>query len=247
MGTGGNDQLPFTATGNSMLALNYKTTNPEGELVWFVQFSPQGPGTSRQFEDVSDCHLMKICGKHLLLVGEKNGTYHALKPKNGERVWDIILTEHTPFGSFYGGPNSSGAADKSAVYVSSIFSPNGNMIDNTAAFDPQQVSTAIFAIRARDGKILWRNNFPGATFGGLTLANNLLVHTDTAGIFRILNKKTGAVLFTFANQQSSQQMFNALLGGTTVYKDKVYVPFGTGVGFSHPPFGPGGIIAFKNK
>ena len=106
MGTGGNDELPFTDDGNALLALNYHTKNPAGEIVWFVQFSPQGPGTIKQFWDVSDCHLMNICDYPLVLCGEKNGTYHALKPKNGERVWDIRIDR----------PHSSGESLRGCQY-----------------------------------------------------------------------------------------------------------------------------------
>ena len=65
--------------------------------------------------------------------------------------------------------------------------------------------------------------------------------------FAVLNKKNGRELFAFENKQSSQQMYNALLSGVTIYKDKIFLPFGTGVGFLNQPYGPGGIIAFKNN
>jgi polyvinyl alcohol dehydrogenase (cytochrome) len=92
-------------------------------------------------------------GRPLIVVGQKSGFVHALDPDNGGR---IVWSTRVGKGGVLGGVQWGTATDGAAVYagVSDVVFVEGGGLDST-------VGGGIVALRARDGKILWKTPAPG--------------------------------------------------------------------------------------
>jgi outer membrane protein assembly factor BamB len=230
-GTGNNWMSPITPIADSLLALNAST----GEIAWHIQYTnddiagipnPCSPtGVSGKNWDLGMAAILVTYTNddkkiNAAIVGSKSGMLHAVNRKTGDRLWDIVLTNPNPDGSGFGGVNTSGCSDGEVVYVPSHYSSDGLPLE--ASFSASShMATGIFAIRARDGAILWRIDVPGMTVGPLTVANEVLYHTSFDGILRAINAKNGQVLFEFTAPIGTH-----FSGGTSVHNGKVYVPTG---------------------
>ena len=126
-------------------------------------------------------------------------------------------------------------------------------------FLPVNCATGIFAIQGKDGHILWRKDFPGCTLSPLTYANGMIFFQTTfvadivngnvansRTILRVLNAENGKTLFEFSyapNSDPTDLDGNDSFGGVTIYKNKLYMPYGTAVNTDEI----GGILAFSLK
>lgn len=294
IGTGQNFSPPFpalpplvgTQLSDSILALNYRTTNPSGELVWFNQFTnndvdiPLGPPalgspftvSMHQYDwDVSGGpYLLRVCinreTKDIAVIGDKSGKIYAVDRNNGQLVWKNILTAPPPTGylatgptyplpssnvtfpvnaSNNGGVNGYGCTDGKFVYIASTFSATGAPIPSSyglrnvgATVPPDQIiaETSIFSVRAGDGKIMWRVNVVGMSLGGMAYANGVVyiiiilgnapAPNNAGANFYALDASSGKILYNYIYSPDSIVRRNGSFGAVTVYKGKVYVPFG---------------------
>lgn len=263
IGTGENFALPITPLSDSLLALNYRTTNPNGELVWHYQYTNDDVAVCVGCPDTCVCNVTKDwdadggpillvianskgCEKDIVVVGTKQGNVYAHKRSNGKLLWTAVLTNPNPQPSYEGGVNTFGCSDGEVIYMPSMYSLNGLPISSSSsevsAMGAELIATGIFAIRASDGKILWRKDFGGATFGALTVANGVLYHvagfgslakspvttpTTTVGaILRALDTRNGDVLFEYVNKITDSPQDNVSVSGVAVVKNSVYFPWG---------------------
>ena len=83
--------------------MNYRTTNPQGELVWFHQFTSDDVGTTKDWD--ADCgpFLVTIKDRKAVIVGTKEGKLYALDRALGTLIWKSVLTNPNPTGSVLGG------------------------------------------------------------------------------------------------------------------------------------------------
>lgn len=248
VGTGNNWEGPVTPIADSLLALSAST----GVIDWHVQFTnddiggvpnPCSPtGVSGKNWDVLMAPILltsKAAHGHsidIAIVGQKSGTLHAVNRGSGVPLWNTVLTNPNPDGSGFGGVNTSGCSDGKVVYVSSHYSTDG--LPLPASFTASaQMATGIFAVKAKNGRILWRVDVPGMTVGPVTIANGILYHTAYDGVLRAFNAKNGKVLFEYS---SADTLSLHLSGGTTVHNGRVYLPLG-----NLQDFTPGKLVVFK--
>lgn len=248
IGTGNNWKAPVTPIADSLLSLDAST----GAIDWHLQFTdddiagipnPCSPtGVSGKNWDVLMSPILlthKVSSSHcidIVVVGQKSGMLHAVNRADGTCLWNTVLTNPNPDGSGFGGVNTSGCSDGDVVYVPSHYSTDG--LPLAASFsETSHIATGIFAVRVRDGHILWRADVPGMTVGPLTVANDILYHTAYDGVLRAFDAKNGKVLFEYSD---SDTLTLHLSGGTTVHKDRVYLPTGNAQTFT-----PGKLVVFK--
>ena len=91
IGTGQSYEGPASALSDSLLALNYRTTNPQGELVWFHQFTSDDVGTTKDWD--ADCgpFLVTIKDRKAVIVGTKEGKLYALDRALGTLIGRAYL------------------------------------------------------------------------------------------------------------------------------------------------------------
>lgn len=273
IGTGQNYDLPVTPIADSLVVLNYRTTNPNGQYVWNYQFtnndvgsnnfctsgSPSGctgyPGSSGPVKNWDvDGGPFLLCSKdcnginhNVVVVASKEGKIYSLDRDTHQLLWTTVLTIPNPTGSIVGGVNATGSTDGDVVYITSFYSNNGFPFISQTDIAVNHAGTGVFAIRASDGKMMWRKDFTGATYAALTLANGLLYFVssnssldntpavDAGGILRVMDVRDGSVLYTrVANDVLNPQLAqNIAYYGALVYKGAVYQTFGAA--------SPGGI------
>ena len=244
IGTGQNYAAPVTPISDSLIALDYRNG---GNLVWYHQFTNNDVGAY----PTNDCYysrgpikdwdadggpiilsLNTPCGNQpIVVVGDKKGNLYALERLTGTLLWTTVLTNPNPSGSFHGGVNSLGCTDGEVVYYPAIYTTDGLTI---ADFLGSNVATALFAVRAADGHILWRRDFMnGGTFGPVTYANGVVYYVSKgflpgqASTFYAFNSKNGQTLFELQNEVAGTP--ETSLGGVTIYKGMAYYGFTPGI------------------
>jgi polyvinyl alcohol dehydrogenase (cytochrome) len=245
VGIGNNKTPPITPIADSLIALKAAT----GTIEWHVQFTnddiggvpnPCSPvGRTGKDWDVGMAPIL-LASKNsdgslvdIAVVGQKSGALHAVNRKTGEELWNTVLTNPNPDGSGPQGVNTSGCSDGKVVYVTSHYSTDGFPLEDNFLTATKHMATGIFAVRVKDGALLWRVDVPGLSVGPLTVANNVLYHASFDGILRAFDVVEGTILFEFSNSDTTTKH---LSGGTTVHNGMVYLPTGT--------FGiPGQVIA----
>jgi polyvinyl alcohol dehydrogenase (cytochrome) len=270
IGTGQSNVPPASPLTDSLLALNYRTTNPEGELVWHYQFTSDDAGkwppgdcfysdsTVKDWDASCGPFLLEVeHGKRhalrkIVIIGTKEGNLYALDRKKGTLIWKTVVTNPPPTGSLNSGFQGFACSDGKNIYGSAIYILTGLPI-----FSPTTIASAIVAIRGSDGQLLWRQDINGGTFNAMTFSNGV-VYQNTVGEknppgdasapnigakLRAFSAKDGKVLFEHDNVVSSDPNFNRSLGATTVYKNKLYFSFGAASGGI--TVGPSGIQAFE--
>ena len=170
IGTGQSYEAPASTLSDSLLALNYRTTNPEGELVWFHQFTSDDVGSTKDWDADSGPFLVTIKDRKAVIVGTKEGKLYALDRALGTVIWQSVLTNPNPTGSVFGGLNSFACTDGETIYCPAIYSQTGLPLTGSASAP----ASAIIAIRVCDGATLWREDVNGGTFAALTLANGVV-------------------------------------------------------------------------
>jgi len=209
---------------------------------------------------VKDIHLMKVGARDVVVAGTQAGAYFALDRDSGSEIlWSRQLTG-PDIDTFIGGMNE-GATDGQAVFGASQYVIPGPDTTVTTMLGSTEVTittldanpiegaaTAVFRLRAKDGRQIWRRDFPGAmgTFAGtgtLALANGVLYFTNLGGKLTALDAENGTTLFELGVNQGSPES-KQLLGGVTVNNGRVYLPFGAGQEFFvfAEPFGPSGLL-----
>lgn len=276
VGTGQNLAAPVTPIADSLLVLNYRTTNPNGEYVWHHQFTSDDVGNNNFCTSGSPSGCTAYSGaqsfykdwdlpggpfllcvkncdgttRNVVVIGSKQGNIYGLDRDTHALLWTTVLTNPNPTGSSEGGVNSMGATDGDVVYVTSIYSIDGfPFLSTNSSSGVAKSATAVFAVRVADGKILWRKDFPGATFAALTVANGLLYFQDSnsslpsaptvdvGAVLRIMDVRDGSVLYTRAASGFPDTnyinfgfnpviVFNFSFNPVLVYKGAVYQPFG---------------------
>lgn len=210
-------------------------------------------------------HNGKSKYKKIVVIGSKEGNLYAHKRKNGKLLWKTVLTNPNPVPSGVGGINTFGCAnpETNTLYYPSIYSTDGQTLNQYGTpyftFLPVNCATGIFAIQGKDGHILWRKDFPGCTLSPLTYSNGMIFFQTTfvadivngnvansRTILRVLNAENGKTLFEFSyapNSDPTDLDGNDSFGGVTIYKNKLYMPYGTAVNTDEI----GGILAFSLK
>lgn len=244
VGTGQNYEGPGTPISDSLIALDYRHG---GKLVWYHQFTsgdigiyPPGDCSYSGFPikdwdadggpillSIKDCDD----AKSIAIVGDKKGSLYALDRLTGTLLWTTVLTNPNPTGSENAGVNSLGCTDGEVVYYPSIYSTDGLPNINL----PTNGATAIFAVRASDGHILWRKDFTDNTLGALTYANGVVYYVNggvqgtpnEASTFYALNSKTGDTLFSFQNDVAGAGIPS--VGNVVIYKGMAYYGFYSGL------------------
>jgi polyvinyl alcohol dehydrogenase (cytochrome) len=244
----------------SLFCLNYRTKNPNGELVWKHQFTPNGV-FSKEFPfgldfDVGQVpNLFTIKQGHdkserdVVGVSDKSAHYYVLDRDTGELIWSQALIPAGQTPGIAGSP--TGCISDSLIYVPANYDPDnlltGPIILNP--FDDGNLQTilrgltvdyrnTITALRQKDGKIVWQRTFTGAIFGSISFANGVVYVPFFDGHLRALDGESGHVLFTFRTPLASIIPINIPLNtNVAISNGRLFV----GGGFN---FLPGGIFAF---
>ncbi len=246
IGTQSAFEMPAGPLSAALIALNYKTNNPNGELVWKYQFAtdaifslsfPNGnnvnvAGNPNLFS-IEDHHGHK---RHLVGVAATSGVYAALDRKTGELIWTRkLIPDNVPASLVISNPSAAFADD--VLYTAGYYDPNnlfpGPVFIASTMGDPTAIKQGIIAvtsgmksrvqaIKAKNGKVVWQKDFDGVGAGApITHANGVVYFDSANGILRAMRAKDGKVLKTFETPT-----FSAL--GLTFR-----VPFNSGVSISH--------------
>jgi polyvinyl alcohol dehydrogenase (cytochrome) len=209
VGTGNSYYSPASPHSDSLIALDYRTGKP----LWSHQFtkddnftsgSPMGPDS-----DVGAApNLFTIGGRDLVGVGDKGGTYHVLDRETGDLVWEEKLTGGTPLGGII----APAAYANGVVYVMS---------------NKNYRSTDVVALDAGSGRGLWRQNFPGVTFGAPAITGDVLFTGTTSPT---ASASAGAKLYALSVADGSTLWSDELMperaAGIAVYGDMLFTGFG---------------------
>lgn len=174
IGSGNSYYAPASRYSDSLLALDYSTTDPKGKLVWskqftandnYTQMSPNGP----DYDVGAAPTVFSVGGKDYVGVGDKGGSFYVLErdfkaDANGFNtiVWQKKLSR----GGTAGGVMAPAAFRDGVLFVAS----NDN-----------QRSTILSALDAATGEPKWGPvNLPFITYGNILLTKDaLLLGTST--------------------------------------------------------------------
>jgi outer membrane protein assembly factor BamB len=216
IGTGNSYYSPASPYSDSLLALNYMTTNPKGELVWSRQFtmndnftsgSPLGPDA-----DVGATpNLYTLDGKDYVAVGDKGGRFYIMDRETG----DLISTTRAGNGSSTGGVMAPAAYGDGALYQAA----------NATG------TTVVQRINAKTGEAEWsRSLLGGVCFSAPLLLKDVLLVGTNAGFpsarrspaeIVALDRETGALVPGWSLSVPHQRG-----GGLAIYHNTLIIPFG---------------------
>jgi outer membrane protein assembly factor BamB len=202
-----------------LLCLNYLTDKRDGEKVWSHQFDDKGVWSSQNKEGnywgVKGMPLIfKGGSKRWVGISDNQYIFHAFDRKTGDLAWSVSLL---PEGEKAFSIGASGAAyDGNVIYtaanslsnssfsIQSFIKPltkekEANLLDALT----RQVKSTITALKAKTGSILWQKSFDSAVLGTPSVANNLVFVGFFNGYFRVLEAKTGKMLFEFRTGPTS--------------------------------------------
>jgi polyvinyl alcohol dehydrogenase (cytochrome) len=227
--------LAFIGTGQSysgeagplsdaVVAIDYRT----GEIRWHHQYtpgdeysvaSPTGPD-----HDVGAApNLFEIEGRAVVGAGDKGGTYKVFDRADGEVVWERKLVDGSPLGGI----------EETTAYADGVVYLVGNTsIEATSRADAVPASATAFALDAASGDILWQTDMEEGGFGGVSVANGMMLFTTHEGTLHVLDTTDGSALHTVAVGDRSAS-------GPVVVDGVVYV----GHGWDWARTVPGGLVA----
>jgi hypothetical protein len=216
IGTGNSYYSPASPYSDSILALDYTTTEPKGRLVWSRQFtkddnftsgSPRGP----DYDVGATPNLYSLEGKDYVAVGDKGGHFYIMDRQTGE----LLSTTAAGTGSSTGGVMAPAAYGDGALYQAANRSG----------------TTVVQRINAATGKSEWSVDLPGGvSFGApLLLKDVLLLGTNSAfpgsranpGTLVALDRATGERVADFSISIPNQRG-----GGISVYHNTLFIPYG---------------------
>lgn len=247
VGTGQNYQAtpPYSPFTNSILALRYDTTNPNGSLVWHRQFSfgdifnITSTGSVTNFDVLATpivANVKKRCSKHrfsklqLLLVADMRGIAYGLDRETGEIRWSTVLMRMDMVNSIKTF-NGHHAYAKGIFYVAGMRPLNDNQPINPFLLGATDSETDLFALDASSGKVIWKSEkIPGGTVVGLAVANGILYLSTSIGRISAFNAKNGNYLFLTQLSEPNIQD-NIIATSLTVAEGTLF--FATG--FGAPP------------
>lgn len=216
IGAGNSYYSPASIYSDSILALDYMTTEPKGKLVWSRQFtkndnftsgSPLGPDS-----DVGATpNLYTLDGKDYVSVGDKGGRFYIMDRETGE----LLSTTPAGSGSATGGVMAPAAYDDGALYQ--------------AANDTG--TTVVQRIDARTGESMWRRVLlSGVCFSAPLLLKDVLLVGTNAGFPSARGSPSQIVAL---DRETGQQVPGWSLslphqrgGGIAIYHNTLIVPFG---------------------
>lgn len=220
IGTGNTYEEPASPRSDAIVSIDYET----GELAWVRQFTegdvytllmsePQGPDA-----DIGAApNLFSIDDIDVVGAGDKAGAYAVLERDTGEVVWMTQLTE----GSHLGGVMVAAAYDGERIYVASNRWPAGFDTETVFIpnFDDPDNTSAVFALDARNGRIVWQVEMPHPTLGGMAVAGGVLYTGTSDGTVRALATDDGRTLW-------SDVAGSALGSGQSVVGGRLFVSHG---------------------
>ncbi len=222
IGTGNNYQPPYSEYSDAMLALDYET----GRLAWSRQFTEndaytiygaQGP----DYDIGSSANLFSIDGEDVVGIGVKSGVYFALDRESGQIRWRTNVT----VGSVLGGIISASAYADGLIFV--------------ASNEFVASRTAVVAIDARNGEIVWRESMSNLTYGSVAHANGVVYVGSTAGSISAFDALSGAVLWVDRTPNNQP-----IAGSPTVANGRLLVPWGYQWTLREGNSGSGGLTVY---
>ncbi len=203
----------------SLICLNYRTDKRDGEKVWSYSFEEQGIWNGQtaggSYWGLKGIPLIfKGDGRRLVGVCDNQYTFHAFDRETGHLLWTAPLL---PEGETAFPLGSLGVAyDEKTLYAASnslvdpsfstqVFSLPLTQEKEIALLNTlnHEVKSTISAFKAKSGSILWQNRFESAILGTPAVANKLVFAAFFNGYFRVLEAKSGKVLFEFQSGPAS--------------------------------------------
>jgi len=210
IGTGQAYNKPADPKSDSLIAIDYTT----GEIVWHQQYTKDDSYTlatnaGPDFDIGAAPNLFEADGRKLVGAGDKGGSYRAFDRETGKVAWVRPLVA----GTVLGGVEETTAYADGVIYA----------IGNTQVAGGRSIAVPIkataFAIDAATGKIKWRTDLDSGGFGGVSIANGLMLFTTHEGNLRIMRAEDGKLL-------RSIMLGDGSASGPVVSDGTVYVGFG---------------------
>lgn len=210
IGTGQAYNKPADPKSDSLVAIDY--TN--GEIVWHQQYTKDDSYTlatsaGPDFDIGAAPNLFEIDGRKVVGAGDKGGTYRTFDRETGEQVWVRPLVA----GTVLGGVEETTAYADGVIYA----------VGNTAVAGGRSIAVPIkataFAVDAATGEIAWQTELDSGGFGGVSIANGLMLFTTHEGKLRIVRAEDGELL-------RSIELGDGAAGGPVVADGTIYVGYG---------------------
>ncbi|WP_394823566.1 PQQ-binding-like beta-propeller repeat protein [Pendulispora albinea] len=156
-------------------------------------------------------------------AGQKNGTYWALDACTGRIVWSASVAPGGPLGGIMWG---AATADQRIFIAATNFDGRPHSLPNGTTI----TSGSYAALDAATGRILWQIADPsgGMGMGAVSTANGVVYAGSTSGHMYAFDARTGAVLFDFLGEGTSNA--GPAISNGTVYWGNGYtnIPLGLG-------------------
>jgi outer membrane protein assembly factor BamB len=221
IGTGNSYYSPASPYSDSLLALNYMTTKPEGELVWHQQFTkddnftagmPIGPDS-----DVGATpNLFSFDGKDYVAVGDKGGWVYVLDRESGQTAFPRVAA---------GSGAGTGTSTRVGVIAPAAYADG--VLYVTANYSG---ATRVLAIDIASGMTKWSAmDQSGVSFGAPLLLKDVLLIGTTNGSPSSMSR--GSELHAFRRADGSTIAWrlpikNQRGGGISIYRNTLFVPYG---------------------
>lgn len=229
IGTGQNydNSAPLSPYADSLLALNTQT----GKLIWSKQFTPGDvysiavPG-----QDLDVLTTPVVAGPYVV-VADKKGHVYILKKCCGNLVKNLDLVPVFPSVGGLKGFNSTGAYQDGVYYIAGNVPKPPSPAIGPEFLGATTALTNIFAINVATGKVLWTiQGLEGAAVAAMSATRNFVFYGTTAGVFVIINAKTGAIVYQ-TRLLNSDLTQNIITVAPTVAGKYLYFT----AGFNTPP------------
>jgi polyvinyl alcohol dehydrogenase (cytochrome) len=190
IGTGQAYEAPAGPLTDALVALDLDT----GAVVWSRQFTIDDVFTlwndsGPDFDIGATPNLFTAGGRDLVAVGDKGGVIAAMDAETGETVWGPVRLSD---GSEVGGVMGSAAYADGVLYAVSHEFRGGGSID---APSPKDVHWVV-ALDAATGDVVWREQRPFPTVGGVMTVNGLVFNMSSDGTIYALDARDGRELWS---------------------------------------------------
>ncbi|MFT3695093.1 MAG: PQQ-binding-like beta-propeller repeat protein [Kofleriaceae bacterium] len=169
-----------------------------GDLAW--AFRPIPAANTCDFDFGASANIIDTDGKHLIGAGNKNGTYYALRPRDGVLAWSTNVV----FGGSDGGFVGTAAFDGKQIYGATLYGDGGfgasPLCDPSNPADSFIQDPSFHAFDVRTGAVVWQqfaNYAASATVvtNGVVISGTLGLGADLAPAVRFFDATNGNVLF----------------------------------------------------